>query len=144
MSKRHDIWDVYKLLKICSEQTNEIFKLITALGRVKNLAKQHRRMCENDCNGAGYIPRKGMFYNGKIDAYARKQYGANVQSSYRKDSDDTVWDEELKKIEHKINYALNDFGWIDRSFQYDPRGATVKIWIPGPGKSAYWVDLDLF
>jgi hypothetical protein len=102
---------------------------ITAIEKIKWLAKKHHRLCEMDCNGVGYI-NGTWYYCGKIDDYARKQYGQGVQSAYiyyANDPDTTIFDFEIKKTEEKI-YKLAFFDNNLRvEFQHDPRGATVKI-----------------
>ncbi|MFA6071394.1 MAG: hypothetical protein WC810_22690 [Janthinobacterium sp.] len=54
---------------------------ITAIEKIKRLAKKHQALAVMDCNGVGVI-RGVCYYNGMIGNYVRKQYGQGVQSAY--------------------------------------------------------------
>lgn len=86
---------------------------IEALMQVRKLAFKHHRQAENDCNGEGYIPRKGFF---KCDS----------PSGYLPDHETTVFLAEMDKIESKINSLLAKTPFFAK-YQGDPRGYTVKV-----------------
>lgn len=116
------------LHKVLSFDASIIFK-------VKKLALKHKRLCEMSCNGVGYLKGRN-YYCGTIDAYARREYGANVQSAYVSD-DETIFDVEISKTQEKIKSLLNKLYEVD--FQHDPRGNTVKLYL-----ADRWINLDLF
>ena len=102
-----------------------------AFDSIRRLARKHHRLMEMSCNGVGYV-NGHTYYCGKIDEWARRQYGAGVRSSYvtPEDADQglDIFDSESSKIEDKIKKiaaALKGFALIE--FQGDPRGATVKM-----------------
>lgn len=100
---------------------------IEAIGKLRRLARQHQRQCENSCNGEGVV--KGQrYYNGTIDDYARRTYGASVKSAYVHEgkSDETIFDDEIERIQEKMCKIAEAVGLICR-FQHDPRGWTCKL-----------------
>lgn len=81
--------------------------------KIQKLARKHRRMCEMDCNGEGWI--KGNFYrcdsvNGFIDG----------------DNEKTVFLAEIESIEEKIETLIKNSAFTVE-FQRDPRGSTVRL-----------------
>lgn len=47
---------------------------VVIINRIRNLAKQHHRQCENACNGEGYIPRRGFFTCGQPSQFTKDAY----------------------------------------------------------------------
>lgn len=104
-----------------------------AFDSIRRLARKHHRIAEMDCNGVGYI-RGYTYYNGRIDDWARREYGPSVRSAYLNtdavDKEETIFEIESLRIEEKIRaFAKEINATVD--FQGDPRGATVKIEIDG-------------
>jgi len=100
-----------------------------ALKPLKKLMLAHTRQCENDCNGEGYIPRKGFFRCDNPSAYVSE--------------DVTVFDAEIEKIEKQIGAACVEIfgtGRYRADFQHDPRGYTVRVYQLEhvPGDVAAW------
>ncbi len=118
------------------------FDLIKTISR---LAKKHSRQCENSCNGVGYVNNK-RYYTGSIDTYAKQKYGYDVISGYINNTDETIFDREIERIQDKINKlietkkTISSFVYNDKSesipvrqkfkveYQHDPRGNTVKLY----------------
>lgn len=98
---------------------------VELFNKVRRLAKKHQRLAEMSCNGVGYV-NGAMHYNGTIDEYAKRTYGAGVQSAYIND-DETVFDAESDKVQDKIKDICFKLG-LDVEFQGDPRGNTVKVY----------------
>jgi hypothetical protein len=106
--------------------TPEAESLAEAISKLRRLARKHHRVCEMECNGVGYL--KGhTYYNGAIDDYARRTYGASVKSAYlTEDMEETVFDKEYDRIADKVK-AICQANGLTCEFQGDPRGATVRI-----------------
>ena len=101
-------------------------KLADAFDAIRRLARKHQRLAEMSCNGVGYVKGQ-MYYNGRIDDYAKRQYGPNVKSAYLdKDCEETIFDNESDKVQDKINALAKPVG-LTVEYQGDPRGATVKV-----------------
>ena len=80
--------------------------------KVKRLAVQHQRQCENDCNGEGWV--KGKYYkNNSPDAYI---------------DDESIFNIVACEISAKIEKLIVDKKQFSVEFQGDPRGATVKLY----------------
>lgn len=103
--------------------------------KIKRLAKQHQRQCENSCNGYGVVKGQ-IYYTGCIDDYARRTYGQNVKDRCIEENSNIFY-LEAGKIEDKIKLLIEavDVHPIIKNwkveFQGDPRGATVKLYYNG-------------
>jgi len=87
-----------------------------ALKPLKKLMRAHNRQCENECNGEGYIPRKGFFRLDSQDGYVSP--------------DVSVFDAEIDRLEKEIyDLCVQIFGpgKFELEFQRDPRGYTVIV-----------------
>ena len=109
----YDLW---------SDEQLTIEATIKAIGR---LAKKHNKLAKMECNGAGVI-RGQSYFGGRIDDWARREYGHNVKSPYLTDGETTIFQFESEKIERKI-LALIEGTLLTVEFQGDPRGATVRL-----------------
>lgn len=104
--------------------------------KISRLVKKHQRQCENACNGNGYV-KGDFYYTGKIDDWAKREYGQNVKDAYINATENTIFDYEIEKIENSIakimdnlnqsKYALYRVKPLKLEFQHDPRGNTVKL-----------------
>lgn len=104
--------------------------MVDALVSVMRLERRHQRFAEMACNGVGYY--KGVtWYAGKIDDYARKEYGAGVQSAYITE-DSTVFDQASADVEKKIRALVYPHS-VHADFQGDPRGYTVRLTVMNHG-----------
>ena len=136
-SKTSKLIDGYWMIKSIAEivtDGNMISDYIEVLQKINRLRLQHQRPCENACNGVGFIGSK-KYYNGRIDDYARREHGQDIQSAYisnpSEDSDgETVFDQEIERIQSKIDLLCLNFG-VKPEYQHDPRGWTVKLTIGG-------------
>lgn len=89
---------------------------------LSKLAKQHQLQSVNDCNGKGYVPRKGYFSFVAEGIY---------KSAYlTEDCETNIFLEECYKIEEKIR-ELTKNSIFNVEFQGDPRGYTVKLSFKG-------------
>lgn len=104
-------------------QANIPWDTCQTVKKVTNLAKAHQRQCENDCNGHGFIPRKGWFTTANPQGTPNSAYLNNEPSI---EYTETVFDQEIAKIEDKIIKLLKTT-CLSAEFQHDPRGATVRI-----------------
>jgi hypothetical protein len=103
---------------------------------IRRLAKKHQRFAEMECNGVGFV-RGTTYYAGKIDEYARREYGYSVRSAYTvPGSEETIFTIESNKIETRITALATGIGLV-ALFQGDPRGFTVRI----VTAADLWVDL---
>ncbi len=84
---------------------------VELLSNLRKYLKKHHRICEFACNGEGVI--RGKFY--RLDS----------ENAYI-DSERTVFDLEIEKIEEKIRKILKN-SKFNCKFQHDPRGYTAKI-----------------
>lgn len=117
--------NIFEILGRQTIHTAKQYERAERIQKILLLEKQHLRQCENSCNGYGYVPRKGFFYNGTIDEYAKREYGYHVKSAYISETEETVFDKEIEKIQDKILKLAKDD--IKVTFQHDPRGRTVQI-----------------
>ena len=108
---------VYHLAKHSPFLPSEITKLM-------RLAATHRRLCEMECNGEGTTvlrPRDDGYGN----PVPRSEYGWGDRDEAKR-----------KRVEERIADVCNlpigrcRPGDVRARFQYDPRGATVKIAVP--------------
>ncbi len=122
------------------------YKDLDLVLKVKRLAKQHQRQCENSCNGYGVVKGQvyysGMSYGQEPGEYEKREYGYNVKSAYihpegHDYEEENVFDEEIQKIESKIDGLFLGVGEETHripglkfkvEFQHDPRGNTVKLY----------------
>ena len=100
----------------------------TTIQRIKRLSKKHQRQCENACNGVGVVNGE-VYYLGKIDDYAKREYGQGVKDGHISD-DFSVFDKEIQRLQRKI-WLLIDKTLFTAKFQHDPRGYTVKLFYDG-------------
>ena len=115
------------------------YKDMELIKKIKRLAQQHRRQCENSCNGYGRVKGQ-IYYTGAIDDYARREYGADVKDGCIGE-DDNIFDQESGRIQEVIYRLLSNINldkyslWLVKpfkvEFQGDPRGATVKLYYEG-------------
>ena len=127
------------------------FKDIDLVKKIKRLASKHLRQAVNSCNGYGVVKGQ-MYYNGMSygqpsGEYERREYGYTVKSAYMKDEEETIFDNELDKIQDKIDKLVYQFNhdkyalWSVKPFkveyQHDPRGNTVKLTYNGS-----YIDLN--
>lgn len=96
---------------------------------LRRISPKLHRQCENSCNGAGYIPRKGMFYTGTIDDYTRKEYGYNVKNGNV--GDQNVFDIEIDRLEAQIKEIVKQIPGAKVEIQHDPRGWEIKLVVNG-------------
>jgi hypothetical protein len=83
------------------------------LEKARKLSIQHDHQCVNDCNGEGYIPRKGFFNVSDASCYV---------------GDETVFNLEAGRIADKIRALFVDT-LFKPQFQGDPRGWTVRLFL---------------
>lgn len=101
------------------------------LQKISRLAKAHKRQCENECNGEGWIPRKGFFrlcgpYSARVqDAHVSIEDGYSMP-----EEGITHFFKEIERLEERM-LSLAGGGDFCLEFQYDPRGATVKVFRNG-------------
>jgi hypothetical protein len=109
-----------------SEKTEQFVNELLTLRR---LANKHHNLAEMDCNGSGYI-RGQAYYSGRIDEYAKREYGYNVKCSYGdllpEVDTPSIFQIECDKVETKIKAICERLG-LRVEFQGDPRGYTVKV-----------------
>lgn len=113
---------------IQSKNLAENYDQVKVLAQIQKLAHKHQIQCENSCNGYGIV-KGNKYYNGKIDDYAKREYGHNVKSAYDgcdMENGETVFDKELEKIQDKIVELVKSIN-LGVKFQHDPRGATVRL-----------------
>src|SRR3990167_11263940 len=105
-------------------------EFLGAFDSIRRLARKHHRLAEMSCNGAGCVNGQS-YYGGKIDDWARREYGAGVKSAYGhdpKDPERSIFDVESDKIEHKIMLLTDKMGGgVMVTHQGDPRGYTTKL-----------------
>ncbi len=97
--------------------------------KVSRLAHKHQIQATNDCNGEGWV-KNVHYYNGQIDDYAKRTYGDNVQSAYIDNTEETIFTQEMDRIEEKIKSSIKNSKFTVE-FQGDPRGNTVKLYYEG-------------
>ena len=106
---------------------NKDYDLIRKISR---LAKKHERQAVNNCNGEGFVNGQ-HYYCGRIDDYAKRQYGFGVKSAYIDNNEETIFYKEMEKIEKRINKLIKDNTMFKIEYQGDPRGNTVKLHYEG-------------
>jgi hypothetical protein len=113
----------YLIVGFFAERTKIIlsWEQVQIIKKLRRLAKAYQRQAENDCNGEGFIPRKGFFTFNDKSAYA--------------DEERTVFDVESERLHDLIVEEVKDLntsiadrqGIFNIEFQGDPRGYTVKL-----------------
>ena len=109
-------------------------QFLAAFESIRRLARKHHRLAEMSCNGVGYV-NGHTYYGGRVDEWAKKEYGQGVRSSYGldpKDPERDIFGIESDKIERKIMLLTDAMGkGVVVTYQGDPRGNTVKIAVKG-------------
>lgn len=112
------------------------YKDFDVIKKIQRLARKHQRQCENACNGEGWLNGQ-YYYAGTIDSWI-KQQKPFVLSAYVTNSETTIFEEAIDKIEAKIDYICSKHSKSGKpsasfnvEFQHDPRGATVKLYYEG-------------
>jgi hypothetical protein len=104
-----------ELMNRCREPYEELVVIlpdfINAIMALRRIAPKLHRQCENDCNGEGYIPKKGFFRCDNPSAYI---------------GDDTVFTAETERLVKTAQAICTKRGWVCE-FQGDPRGWELKI-----------------
>ena len=108
--------------------------------KIQRLARKHQRQAVNDCNGEGFVNGQHYFV-GNIDDWARREYGQGVKSAYIDNTEETIFTQEMGKIEDKIMWlcgytTIKPIQKVRETkftveFQGDPRGNTVKLYYEG-------------
>lgn len=98
--------------------------------KILRLARKHNRQATNDCNGEGFVNGQ-HYYAGGIDEWAKSQYGQGVKSAYIDNSEVTIFNAEMDRIETKINKLITGNPKFSVEYQGDPRGYTVKLSFEG-------------
>jgi len=107
--------------------TTDVLQQIEVINKVKRLARKHHRLCEMSCNGEGWV--NGTYYSTSSN---NKNSLFHSESAYINNEETTIFDIEAEKIEKKINKLINKLVKntnLDANYQYDPRGATVKLFL---------------
>jgi len=97
---------------------------------IARLAHKHQVQATNDCNGEGWVNNQ-RYFNGKIDDWAKREYGQDVKSAYIDNTEETIFIKEMDKIETKIEKFIENKPCFKVEFQGDPRGNTVKLYYEG-------------
>lgn len=112
------------------------YKDYDLIRKVARLAHRHQQQAVNDCNGEGFVNGQ-HYYSGNIDDWARREYGQGVKSAYIDNSEETVFNKEMEKIEERINKIIEQHATFTKGlkfaveYQGDPRGNTVKLYYEG-------------
>lgn len=137
-------WIIYGIVHMRSGIALE-YDAIQRLKSIRRLTKKHDSLAVMDCNGFGFI-RGQAYYNGSIDDYAKRTYGAGVKSAYIK-GEETIFDKESHKVTEKISAQLKLISadtcltWT-AEYQGDPRGATVRLFCYAGGGLAGKTNLN--
>lgn len=111
---RHDKWELVHEIRAIPDMDYDVY---VKLGKIGKLARLHKRLCEDACNGIEkqYINGKEITTDERI-----KQVEVNI-----------------RKYVDLINTRLKDT--LTLEFQHDPRGLTVKLSTSGGNILLWWL-----